>query len=287
MKTGLFSAIVAAFITLSLPQLSPDLGNQAVALLIQLVNISSGVPVVVENTPFEVPASIIRANVLWFLSLIISLSCALLATLMQQWARRYLEYAQHRGRPRKRARVRSYMFEGVEKFGLSLVVEAMALLLHSSVFLFFAGLIEFLLPINKVVAFSTLGCVVIFAFIYAILTMSPNWRLNCPHRTPLSELTYISFQLSAYSLFSVARAIEVAFHGFLLDIWRWSHPDQWVSRNSGRPKWRAMLEHKVLTHYKRFSSGLRWSVVFGAMEAPPSVDASALHWTLTTLDEDP
>ena len=241
----------------------------------------------VENTPFEVPASIIRANVLWFLSLIISLSCALLATLMQQWARRYLEYAQHRGRPRKRARVRSYMFEGVEKFGLSLVVEAMALLLHSSVFLFFAGLIEFLLPINKVVAFSTLGCVVIFAFIYAILTMSPNWRLNCPHRTPLSWLTYTSSQLSAYSLFSVARAIEVAFHGFLLDIWRWSHPDQWVSRNSGRPKWRAMLEHKVLTHYKRFSNGLRWSVVFGAMEAPPSVDASALHWTLTTLDEDP
>ncbi|KAI9439747.1 hypothetical protein H4582DRAFT_1544562 [Lactarius indigo] len=225
--TGLFSAIVAAFITESYKKLSPDSGNQTVALLTQLVNVSTGAPVAVQSGPsFEVPASIIRVNVMWFLSLILSLSCALLATLVQQWARRYLEYAQHRGAPRRRARIRAYMFEGVEKFRLSQTVEAIPLLLHTSVFLFFAGLVDFLVPINKVVAFAALGCVIVFALIYAILTLLPSLHLNCPYRTPLSGITYISLQLSALNLFSIAKAIEGTFHELLLEIRRRSYPDR-------------------------------------------------------------
>jgi hypothetical protein len=285
LKTGLFSAIVAAFIALSLPQLSPNSGDQTVALLSQLVSISTGAPVVVQNTPFKAPASIVRANVMWFLSLILSLSCALLATLMQQWARRFRFYAQHRGGPRKRARIRAYMFEGVKSFGMSKVVETMPFLLHTSVFLFFAGIIEFLLPINKVVAFSTLGCVLVFTFIYAILTLLPSWRLNCPYRTPLSGFTHFSFHFLAFNLFLTVKAIEGIFHGLLLKIWRWSHTDVQRSANHWPSKWRVMLEKKVCKHHKRLD-GLQKSIELGAMEASSSVDASALHWTLTTLDED-
>ncbi|KAF8262563.1 hypothetical protein EI94DRAFT_1456293, partial [Lactarius quietus] len=131
-------------------------------------------------------ASVVRVNVLWFLSLILSLSHALFPTLMQQWARRYLEYVKHRSAPRKKARIRAYMFEGVEKFPLPQAIEAMPLPLHTSVFIFFAGLIDFLLPIDKAVAFSILGCVVIFAFVYTILTLLPSLRLNSTYLTPLS-----------------------------------------------------------------------------------------------------
>ncbi|KAH9041597.1 hypothetical protein EDB85DRAFT_1365042 [Lactarius pseudohatsudake] len=287
--TGLFSAIVAAFIMESYKKLSPDSGDQTVKLLTQLVNFSAGVPVVVQNSPppFKAPASIVRVNVMWFLSLILSLSCALLATLMQQWARRYSEYAQHRGAPRRRARIRAYMFEGVEKFRLSQAVEAIPLLLHTSVFLFFAGLIDFLLPINDVVAFSALGCVVVFALIYAIFTLLPSLHINCPYRTPLSGITYISLQLSALNLFSIAIAIEGIFHELLLEIRRRSRPsDARGSQGDWPIRWRAKLEDKVSTHYERFRRGLRWRVEFSAMDAPPSVDVNALHWTLTTLDED-
>ncbi|KAI9439749.1 hypothetical protein H4582DRAFT_1812904, partial [Lactarius indigo] len=175
-KTGLFSAIVAAFIIESYKKLSPDSGDQTVALLTQLVNISTGAAVQ-HSPPFKAPASIVRVNVMWFLSLILSLSCALLATLVQQWSRRYLEYAQHRGAPRKRARIRAYMFEGVEKFRLFQAVEAIPLLLHTSVFLFFAGLVDFLVPINKAVAYFALGCVIVFASIYGILTLLPSLHL--------------------------------------------------------------------------------------------------------------
>jgi hypothetical protein len=41
LKTGLFSSIIATFITISLPQLSPDPNAPTVALLTQLVNISA------------------------------------------------------------------------------------------------------------------------------------------------------------------------------------------------------------------------------------------------------
>ncbi|KAH8990258.1 hypothetical protein EDB92DRAFT_1865244 [Lactarius akahatsu] len=289
--TGLFSATVASFIVESYKELSPDPGDQTVALLAQissqLTNISLGAPLLVQNSPpFQPPASIVRVNVMWFLSLILSLSCALFTTLMQQWARRYLKYAQRRGPPRKRARIRAYMFEGVEKFRLSQAVEAVPLLLHISVFLFFAGLIDFLFHTNKAVAFSAIGCVVTFALIYAILTLLPSLHLNSPYRTPLSGITYISFQLSALNLFSTVKTIEGIFHGLLLEIKRWSHSRVQRSPNDWPTKWKTMLEDKVSTHYERFLHGLRWRIELGAMEASPSVDASALHWTLTALDED-
>ena len=223
------------------------------------------------------------ANVMWILSLILSLCCALLTTSMQQSARVYLDYAQHRGAPRKQARIREYMFEGAEKFRVSQAVGTMPFLLHISVFLFFAGLFYFLLPINTVVAFSALGIVVVCAFVYALLTLLPILRPNCPYRTALSGFTYFSFHFAASSLFWAAGTIEGIFHGLLLEIWRWFHPVG--SPNHGPTKWRAVLEEKVRMHYKRFWHGLQGRVVLGAMEAPSSVDANALYWTLTTLNE--
>ncbi|KAI9432858.1 hypothetical protein H4582DRAFT_1784481, partial [Lactarius indigo] len=192
--TGLFSATVAAFIIESYKQLSPDSGGATVVLLTQisrqLANISNGIPLeslaAQSSQPFKPTASAIRVNVMWFLSLVLSLTSALSATLMQQWARRYLALAQRRGAPHKRARMRAYIYDGVQRFGMSRAVETMPTLLHVSVFLFLAGLVDFLIPIDTIVAYFTLGWIVAFALAYAVLTVLPNLYLNCPYRTPLS-----------------------------------------------------------------------------------------------------
>ena len=73
---------------------------------------------------------LVWVNALWFLSLVISLTCALLATLLQQWARRYLKVTQPRYSPHKRARIRAFFAEGVDKFLLPWAVEALPTLLH-------------------------------------------------------------------------------------------------------------------------------------------------------------
>ncbi|KAI9443503.1 hypothetical protein H4582DRAFT_1873334 [Lactarius indigo] len=279
--SGLFSAIVAAFIIESYKRLSPQSGDQMVALLAQLVSASNGAPPVVPETPlFEAPAYIVRVNVMWSLSLVLSLSCALLAMLVRQWARRYLDYTQHRSAPRRQARIRAYMFDGVEEFRLSQVVEAIPLLLHTSIFFFFAGLIDFIFPVNDTVALYITGCVAIVVSTYAILTLLPFWRLNSPYHTPLSVIPYISFRLSAFGLFLTAWAIEGIFRGLMVITWPWTTSTPWPT------KLREILDEKVSAYRPRFFGSPRWRAELGAMEAPPSVDASALHWVLTTLNED-
>lgn len=201
---------------------------------------------------------------------------------MQQWARVYLDYARI-GPPRKQARIQEYMCEGVEKFRLQRAIGTIPFLLHVSVFLFFAGLIDFLLPVNTVVAYSALGCMATCAFGYVISTFLPIWYPNCPYRTPLSGITYISYQLFASSLFWAAKLIEGIFHGLLMEIWRWFNLDVQKTRKDWLANW---IEDKVATHYDRFLYGLQCRVELGAKKAKSNVGANALRWTLAAFNEE-
>jgi hypothetical protein len=290
-KTGLFSATVATFIVESYQNLSPNPTDTTNALLgqitQQLVNISSGTPVTIlpaqSNQPFKPTASTVRVNVLWFASLVLSLTCALSATLMQQWARRYKELAQHHGAPHRRGRIRAYIFDGIRKFGMARAVATMPLLLHISVFLFFAGLVEFLFPTDSTVSYTTLGLVVAFALAYGILTVSPLLYLNCPYATPLSGITWRLSQFFVIVGLKAAIGIEALFHNPIFKLW--SRLNQHVAE-LGVESWRKALKDKVEVHQHRFSDGLRRSMERNAKGASPIVVPSALEWTLTALDED-
>ena len=48
---------------------------------------------------FRPTNSTISINILWFISLILALICALIATLVQQWARHYQQAIDHRPAP--------------------------------------------------------------------------------------------------------------------------------------------------------------------------------------------
>jgi hypothetical protein len=63
-------------------------------------------------------------NALWFSSLTFSLMCALGATLVQQWSRTYLQGTEERFNPHQRVRMRTYLQQGVQKFHLSGLVDA-------------------------------------------------------------------------------------------------------------------------------------------------------------------
>jgi len=282
LKTGLFSATVAAFIIESYKLLSPDSGDTTNALLTQisgqLLNISNGTPltsvVTQSSQPFKPTSSAVRVNVLWFLSLVLSLNCALSATLMQQWARRYQELAQRRGATHRRGRMRAYIFDGLNRFGMAQAVATMPRLLHISVFLFFAGLVEFLFPIYTTVAYATLGCIVGFALAYAVLTVLPNIYLNCPYGTPLSGYTW---RISQFFVFVFLRTI--------LEI-RKSLSKIWSFVNQLAPESHETLEEQVKMHRQLFWQGLRKSVELSAYRAKSMVVTGALEWTLTALDED-
>jgi hypothetical protein len=63
-------------------------------------------------------------NALWFLSLSFSLTCAITATLVQQWSRTYLQGTEEGFNPHQRTRMRTYFQGGVQKFRLSELVDA-------------------------------------------------------------------------------------------------------------------------------------------------------------------
>ncbi|KZV72650.1 hypothetical protein PENSPDRAFT_604125, partial [Peniophora sp. CONT] len=95
--TGLFAATVATFVVAYYPKLSPDSGDETVALLVQVVVLLSNgtiTPAFAMNSApsgsatfdsFGPTTSDVWVNALWFLSLVVSISCALLATLVRQW----------------------------------------------------------------------------------------------------------------------------------------------------------------------------------------------------------
>ncbi|TDL13837.1 hypothetical protein BD410DRAFT_707430, partial [Rickenella mellea] len=191
---GLFSASVTAFIIEGYKTLSPDPSKMTITLLAQissqLAAISNGTnPNLLSplSASFHPAASSIAVNTLWFFSLAFGLVCALGATMVQQWARNYLQTIERRPAPGKRARIRSFLYEGIETFRMKAVVEAIPALLHVSLFLFLIGLVIFLFPISLPIATTMLAILVLVVAMYMVVTILPIYYRHCPYRTPLSS----------------------------------------------------------------------------------------------------
>ncbi|KAJ7163110.1 hypothetical protein C8R46DRAFT_903829, partial [Mycena filopes] len=172
LQAALFSAILTAFIIESYKSLSPDDTVQVLSQISQqLAAAAGGKPFDISPPPTFTPsASSIVCNALWFISLGLSLACALIATLVQQWARDFLHKTKLRSAPALRAPIFAY-FYGLRRFGMHRMVEIIPLLLHLSLILFFAGLVEFLIPVNHTLFFIAWVMFAILGGIYLVLTL--------------------------------------------------------------------------------------------------------------------
>ena len=133
-----------------------------------------------------------------------SLTCALLATSLHQWARRYIRLTQPaRQTPEKRARIRAFYANGVDSMHVSLAVEGLPTLLHLSLFLFFGGLVIFLFNVDDEV-FTCVACWIgLFLIVYGLITLLPLIRHKSPYYTPLSKPAWYLYASIAYVTFTV------------------------------------------------------------------------------------
>jgi Family of unknown function (DUF6535) len=151
--------------------------------------------------PFSPPKSAVLVNSLWFLSLVISLTCALLATMLQQWARRYVTITQPPlYSPHKRAPIRAFFAHGVNKFHLPWSVEALPALLHLSLFLFFSGLGVFLFNINHTVFSVVIWWVGLAGAVYGCVTWMPIFWNDSPYYSPLSSSAWLFYTGIQYAV---------------------------------------------------------------------------------------
>ena len=215
--------------------------------------------------PFQPPNYAIWVNSLWFLSLAISLTCALLATLLQQWARRYLKLTQPRYSPHKRARIRAFFFEGVEELLLPWVVEALPTLLHVSLFLFFSGLVVFLCNVNLTIFKLVLSWVGICTAVYGCVTVMPLFRHDSPYYTPLTSLVWPVVIGIPFVILRVLRSFAGLLHLF---------------------RYEYRLRYLESIYRKTLLQGMQKTAEETAMKSPSDIDTRAFMGTFDSLDED-
>ncbi|KAH9989543.1 hypothetical protein BJV77DRAFT_916088, partial [Russula vinacea] len=182
---GLFSGAITAFIIdryqnlqSSPAQQSAYYQQQSAVLLNQISHqlTSLGAQPVnssVLNFTVQASASDVRVNTYWFVGLVCSLSAALLATLVQRWAREYMHIFERYSHPLKVARLRQYLYEGIKHWRMRAMAEVVPGLIHISLFLFFIGLADFLFSTYAIVGKITIIPIAVCATLYIISTIAP------------------------------------------------------------------------------------------------------------------
>ena len=239
--------------------------------------------------PFTPPKFAVWVNGLWFLSLVISITCALLATLLQQWARRYLKATQPHYSLHKRARMRSFFAEGVDKSFLPLAVEALPALLHLSLFLFFAGLVVFLWNVEVTIFKVVLSWVGVCTALYGCISLTPIFRHDSPYYTPLTPLA----RPVAVVTLKVFFYLRLCFYWLLLCLchgccgpcdsyFRRFQPCYSAVHRIGR----SSQGEDRLDRLKTFLETAIMTPEEAALKASSLIDTRAFMWTFDSLDED-
>ena len=269
--------MVAALLALSVPNIRQnpqDTSNFYLAHIYQQLSTTQpngsqpSIPSSLSNPtePYSPPTSGVWVNGLWFLSLVISLTCALLATLLQHWARRYLRVAHPHYGPHKRARIRAFYKHGVEKLHIPWVIELLPTLLHLSLFLFFSGLSVFLFGVNLTIFKVVTAWIGVCVILYACLTFLPVIRKDSPYSSPLSAS--VSFYLTG---------IRYVFFRFLSRILGINSSACMVLR-SRNPRAAPLDDF--------FSYSMGKTAEKFAISQGPDIDYRSLLWTFGTLDND-
>ena len=206
-QAGLFSAVLTAFVVPKIQDLkvnpadqSAYYQNQTVYLLDRISQqlTSSGNQISINSNPpspyptFHPLASDRRVNILWLISLVCSLSAALLATLVQQWVRAYMRVFQQSSNPLKTARIRQFLFEGAER--LPTVAEFVPGLIHISLILFFWGLGDVVFQIDKTVFITTVVPILVCVCLYIHCVVKSIRNPQSPFRTPFSGFIWFLIQ---------------------------------------------------------------------------------------------
>ena len=159
----------------------------------------------------------IWVNAMWLIALVLSLASALIATLLQEWARRYVETADLPSEPNHRARVRWFLFLGTETYKMRQIVQMSFSFLHISVFLFFAGLVIVFHAINKKVAIAVDATVGGLGLAYIALSILPCLDLQCPYRTPMSNVLWFPTHTILFFAASFSASFEPNSMQYIVD----------------------------------------------------------------------
>ncbi|KAK0186013.1 hypothetical protein F5146DRAFT_1227645 [Armillaria mellea] len=198
---GLFSAVVTTFVAQTYQNLQVNYAATSASLLFESVllqrAIANGSSVdaiapsqLSPNIAFVPATTDVWVNGLWFTSLFLSLTTALVAVLAKQWLHHYVVLPS--GTPRDRSFTRQFRYDGFRKWHVQVIIGLLPVLMHLALAIFLAGLVVFLHPLRAALSW-TIGTGTVFVYAaYIMATSLPIFFPQCPYRTPLCNLLYIS-----------------------------------------------------------------------------------------------
>jgi len=155
----------------------------------------------------------------------------------------------------------------------------MPTLLHLSIILFIAGLIDFLFLKNKIVAFCVLGYVSAFSFACLVFTAMSSLYLDNPRRNSLPEFAWRISLIIVLAVLVFIMEIGGLLFVFLSSMWNRA-PLCAPEHPSALATWRDALEGQIRKKQRKLADGLRDDTV------QSSVDASPVCQTLSALGQD-
>ncbi|KZT60118.1 hypothetical protein CALCODRAFT_481000 [Calocera cornea HHB12733] len=189
---GLFSAVVTSFLSQNaIGNLQVPYDQYAVAIALGQLsgstvrltgNCSNSEDMQYNPACFQIDWQDLMVNVFWFAALTFSLAAALLAMLAKTWIREYS--SDFASIPYDRARQREYRYRGQVRWELGAVIDSLMILLHISLFLFFAGLVVFLQDLNSTLFQIVTPLVAATFAVYIIFSVLPLAFPDCPYRFP-------------------------------------------------------------------------------------------------------
>ncbi|KAG9043656.1 hypothetical protein FS837_009302 [Tulasnella sp. UAMH 9824] len=185
---ALFSAINTAFISITMPDLSPspsDETNNLLRLLVMRADNNTLTPADL-SPPFSPNSTSIVVNCLLYASLSCSLLAAVGAMMAKEWLQSFNRSGQT-GPLEDQGKLRQRKFNGVEKWHLEAVIKFLPNLLLLSVVLFFAGIGLFLFPINTVVAATVIAFSGLGLILSGIAIVAGAISPLCPYQSAASN----------------------------------------------------------------------------------------------------
>ncbi|KAK0441419.1 hypothetical protein EV421DRAFT_732294 [Armillaria borealis] len=199
---GLFSAVVTTFAVQTSQSLQPDYAAMSASLLYESVlvqraiangsSVASITPSPLNPTiPFIPATTDVWVNGLWFTSLFLSLTTALVAVLVKQWLHHYV--ALPSGTPRDRSFTRQFRYAGFQKWRVQVIIGLLPVLMHLALAIFLVGLVIFLQPLRQALSWIIFAGTVLVYTGYVVAAILPILFPQCPYRTPLCDFVYVSF----------------------------------------------------------------------------------------------
>jgi hypothetical protein len=272
-QAGLFSTILTAFVAQTYQNLQENPAESTNNLLLhisQQLADSSTPPAKPPN--FSVAHFDLVVNILWFISLVLSLATALFGIFVKQWLRSYMSWTDI-GNGHAALTVREYRDHSLRQWRFHEIILLLPVLLQIALVLFGVGLVQFCFHLNK-----TLGTILFAVSSICLLaiiatTVLPFFSPQSPYRSPWSvHLAQARLYFSALKdrLFDLVAQIIIDSAG-MPSLTQYSTTQRYSALSAART-WNQVDQNDL--------KSLKW--LTGAVDTEPSWEARSLAARIST-----